>query len=119
MTARGPWLAPRAGHGHRDDHCHQVERITFPHKAGRLGLGDGSQLGVIQPFVLLDEMTGRATFHSCRGSQPDEVGSAQVLVELAVFASGSLSRLSYVVKRLEQRGWVRRERCPGDGRATR
>jgi DNA-binding MarR family transcriptional regulator len=38
--------------------------------------------------------------------------------ELAVFASGSLSRLSHVVKRLEQRRWVRRETCPGDGRAT-
>jgi DNA-binding MarR family transcriptional regulator len=38
--------------------------------------------------------------------------------ELAVVASGSLSRLSHVVTRLEQRGWVRREPCPGDGRAT-
>jgi DNA-binding MarR family transcriptional regulator len=38
--------------------------------------------------------------------------------DLAVFASGSLSRLSHVVTRLEQRGWVRRERCPSDGRAT-
>ena len=31
-------------------------------------------------------------------------------------ASGSLSRLSHVVSRLEARGWVRREPCPGDGR---
>lgn len=38
--------------------------------------------------------------------------------ELAVFASGSLSRLSHVVTRLEHRGWVRREPCPGDRRAT-
>lgn len=38
--------------------------------------------------------------------------------ELAVFASGSLSRLSHVVKRLEGRGWVRREPCPHDGRYT-
>jgi DNA-binding MarR family transcriptional regulator len=38
--------------------------------------------------------------------------------ELAVFANGSLSRLSHVVKRLEQRGWVRREPCPDDGRYT-
>jgi DNA-binding MarR family transcriptional regulator len=36
--------------------------------------------------------------------------------ELAAMASGSLSRLSHVVSRLEARGWVRREPCPGDGR---
>jgi DNA-binding MarR family transcriptional regulator len=38
--------------------------------------------------------------------------------ELANIVNGSLSRLSNVVKRLEQRGWVRREPCPGDGRIT-
>lgn len=37
---------------------------------------------------------------------------------LAGLANGSLSRLSHVVRRLEQRGWVRRERCPEDRRAT-
>ena len=36
--------------------------------------------------------------------------------ELAAMASGSLSRLSHVVARLEAKGWVRREPCPGDGR---
>jgi DNA-binding MarR family transcriptional regulator len=36
--------------------------------------------------------------------------------ELAATASSSLSRLSHVVSRLEARGWVRRESCPGDGR---
>ena len=36
--------------------------------------------------------------------------------ELAAMASGSLSRLSHVVSRLEAKGWVRREPCPGDGR---
>jgi DNA-binding MarR family transcriptional regulator len=36
--------------------------------------------------------------------------------ELAATASSSLSRLSHVVSRLEARGWVRREPCPGDGR---
>jgi DNA-binding MarR family transcriptional regulator len=36
--------------------------------------------------------------------------------DLAAMASGSLSRLSHVVSRLEARGWVRREPCPGDGR---
>ncbi len=36
--------------------------------------------------------------------------------DLAALASGSLSRLSHVVSRMESRGWVRREPCPGDGR---
>jgi DNA-binding MarR family transcriptional regulator len=36
--------------------------------------------------------------------------------ELAAIASSSLSRLSHVVSRLEAKGWVRREPCPGDGR---
>ena len=38
--------------------------------------------------------------------------------QLAEFANGSLSRLSHVVKRLELRGWVRRQPCVEDGRAT-
>ena len=36
--------------------------------------------------------------------------------ELAALASGSVSRLSHVVSRLEAKGWVRRESSPGDGR---
>jgi DNA-binding MarR family transcriptional regulator len=36
--------------------------------------------------------------------------------QLASMASGSMSRLSHVVSRLENRGWVRREASPGDGR---
>jgi DNA-binding MarR family transcriptional regulator len=38
--------------------------------------------------------------------------------ELAELASGSLSRLSHVVSRLEMRGWVHRQACPSDGRYT-
>jgi DNA-binding MarR family transcriptional regulator len=38
--------------------------------------------------------------------------------ELAEFVNGSLSRLSNVAKRLEQRGWLCREPDPGDGRYT-
>ena len=38
--------------------------------------------------------------------------------ELAEFANGSLSRLSNVAKRLEQRGWLTREPDPADGRYT-
>ena len=38
--------------------------------------------------------------------------------ELAHLANGSLSRLSNVVKRFEQRGWVERSPDPEDGRFT-
>ncbi|MBN6036837.1 MarR family winged helix-turn-helix transcriptional regulator [Amycolatopsis sp. 195334CR] len=38
--------------------------------------------------------------------------------QLAFLASGSLSRLSNVVKRCEQRGWVVRTPDPADGRYT-
>ncbi|MGM7648697.1 MarR family winged helix-turn-helix transcriptional regulator [Nocardia sp. JW2] len=38
--------------------------------------------------------------------------------ELAVLASGSLSRLSNVTKRCEQRGWIVRAPDPADGRYT-
>ncbi|MFK0251116.1 MarR family winged helix-turn-helix transcriptional regulator [Amycolatopsis azurea] len=38
--------------------------------------------------------------------------------ELAYLANGSLSRLSNVVKRFEQRGWVERTPDPADGRYT-
>ncbi|MEV5361152.1 MarR family transcriptional regulator, partial [Micrococcus luteus] len=38
--------------------------------------------------------------------------------ELAFLANGSLSRLSNVVKRFEQRGWMTRSSDPDDGRYT-
>jgi DNA-binding MarR family transcriptional regulator len=38
--------------------------------------------------------------------------------ELAFLTNGSLSRLSNVVKRFEQRGWVERSPDPSDGRYT-
>ena len=38
--------------------------------------------------------------------------------DLAARANASLSRLSHVVARLERRGWVRREVCGTDARAT-
>lgn len=40
------------------------------------------------------------------------------LKELARQSHASLSRLSHVVSRLEARGWVERQRCPTDARAT-
>jgi DNA-binding MarR family transcriptional regulator len=38
--------------------------------------------------------------------------------ELAIYANGSLSRLSRAVARLERRGWVTRRPDPADGRYT-
>jgi DNA-binding MarR family transcriptional regulator len=38
--------------------------------------------------------------------------------ELAIYAHGSLSRLSRAVARLERRGWVTRKPDPADGRFT-
>lgn len=40
------------------------------------------------------------------------------LSQLAAQANASLSRLSHVVTRLEKRGWVTRQACPDDARAT-
>jgi DNA-binding MarR family transcriptional regulator len=45
-------------------------------------------------------------------------GHTMRMSDLAVAAEGSLSRLSQVVGRLENRGWVRRTPDPGDGRYT-
>lgn len=42
----------------------------------------------------------------------------RTMSELAEFANASLSRLSHVVARLEQRGWVRRSACPTSARVT-
>ena len=42
----------------------------------------------------------------------------RLMSDLAFWANSSLSRLSHVVTRLEKQGWVRREACATDGRAT-
>lgn len=40
------------------------------------------------------------------------------MTSLAHLANGSLSRMSHTTRRLEQRAWVRRSRCPDDRRVT-
>jgi DNA-binding MarR family transcriptional regulator len=40
------------------------------------------------------------------------------MAELAALSNSSLSRLSHVVARLEERGWVHRSPCPDNGRVT-
>lgn len=52
-------------------------------------------------------------------SQVSEAPQRRIrMSELAQLANGSLSRLSNVVKRFEQRGWMRRSPDPTDGRYT-
>jgi DNA-binding MarR family transcriptional regulator len=43
-------------------------------------------------------------------------GRRMRMSDLAQFVNGSLSRLSNVAKRLEERGWIFREPCTTDGR---
>jgi DNA-binding MarR family transcriptional regulator len=45
-------------------------------------------------------------------------GRTRRMSELAELTNGSLSRLSHVMSRLEDRGWVRREPCQENGRFT-
>ncbi|MEV4805110.1 MarR family transcriptional regulator [Nonomuraea sp. NPDC049421] len=45
-------------------------------------------------------------------------GRAMRMSELAARAQSSQSRLSHAVRRLEERGWVRREPCPSDRRSS-
>jgi DNA-binding MarR family transcriptional regulator len=45
-------------------------------------------------------------------------GRALRMSDLAVRANSSPSRLSHAVARLEERGWVRRQPAPKDGRGT-
>lgn len=44
-------------------------------------------------------------------------GRTRLMSDLALWSNSSPSRLSHVVKRFEQQGWVRREACADDGRA--
>ena len=45
-------------------------------------------------------------------------GRSLQLKDLAAQSNATLSRLSHVLTRLENRGWVRREPCPGNARAS-
>ena len=45
-------------------------------------------------------------------------GRSLRMSELAALANSSPSRLSHAVARLEERGWIRREPAPADGRGT-
>ncbi|WP_312867765.1 MarR family winged helix-turn-helix transcriptional regulator [Amycolatopsis pithecellobii] len=81
-----------------------------------------STLLVVLPPVLDSRMQAVAElthFEYLVLSRLSEVpGRSMRISELAAFSHGSLSRMSHLVKRLEGRGWVRRETCADDARST-
>jgi DNA-binding MarR family transcriptional regulator len=67
----------------------------------------------------LQQEAGVTLFEYLTLSQMSEAPERRLrMSELAYLANGSLSRLSNVVKRFEQRGWVERSPDPDDGRYT-
>lgn len=67
----------------------------------------------------LQAASGLTLFEYLTLSQLSEAPDRRIrMSELAFLANGSLSRLSNVVKRFEQRGWVTRAPDPDDGRYT-
>jgi DNA-binding MarR family transcriptional regulator len=67
----------------------------------------------------LQQQSGLSLFEYLTLSHISEAPGRRLrMSELAYLASGSLSRLSNVVKRFEQRGWVERSPDPDDGRYT-
>ena len=67
----------------------------------------------------LQQEAGLTLFEYLALSQVSEAPERRLrMSELAYLANGSLSRLSNVVKRFEQRGWVERSPDPDDGRYT-
>ena len=48
----------------------------------------------------------------------EATGRTRQLSDVALGTNSSLSRLSHVISRLEKRGWVTRQVCSHDGRAT-
>ncbi|NBH04749.1 MarR family transcriptional regulator [Amycolatopsis sp. SID8362] len=67
----------------------------------------------------LQQAAGVTLFEYMTLSQISEAPDRRIrMSELAYLTNGSLSRLSNVVKRLENRGWVTRSPDPADGRYT-
>lgn len=67
----------------------------------------------------LQQRSGLTLFEYMTLSQMSEAPERRLrMSELAFLANGSLSRLSNVVKRFENKGWVKRYPDPTDGRYT-
>jgi DNA-binding MarR family transcriptional regulator len=102
-----------------DDGEQQVRWLNAEEKAAWTGLISMVMLLPGRLEAPLQQGHGLSLFEYMVLSQISEAADRQLrMSELAFLASGSLSRLSNVVKRLEQRGWVRRFPDPTDGRFT-
>jgi DNA-binding MarR family transcriptional regulator len=77
---------------------------------------------VVLPAELDSEMQRRAGItqfeYMVLAGLSEAPGRTRRISDLARFTRGSLSRMSHLIKRLETRGWVRREPDPADGRYT-
>ena len=101
------------------DPSEEVEWLTPEEKEAWTGL---VSLVLLLPGLLespLQHAAGLTLFEYLTLSHISEAPERRLrMSELAYLANGSLSRLSNVVKRFEQRGWVRRSPDPSDGRYT-
>lgn len=81
-----------------------------------------SALLIVLPGELDGEMqrlAGMTQFeYTVLAALSENPGRTMRISTLAQLARGSLSRMSHLIKRLEKRGWVRREPDPTDGRYT-
>ncbi|MFC6018053.1 MarR family winged helix-turn-helix transcriptional regulator [Plantactinospora solaniradicis] len=111
MTTRGPKS--------QDDATDEAPWLTADEKEAWTGL---ISLALLLPGRLeapLQRTAGLTLFEYLTLSHISEAPQRQLrMSELAYLTNGSLSRLSNVVKRLEQRGWVERSPDPQDGRYT-
>jgi DNA-binding MarR family transcriptional regulator len=97
----------------------EIEWLTPDEKEAWTGL---VSLVLLLPGLLespLQQAAGLTLFEYLTLSHISEAPERRLrMSELAYLANGSLSRLSNVVKRFEQRGWVERSPDPSDGRYT-
>lgn len=95
-----PWLDPHEQAAWRT--FMYATRLLFDHFERELQRTSGMPMAYYEVLVRLSEAPGRAMRMS----------------ELADLAQNSRSRLSHAVARLEEAGWVRRERCRSDRRGA-
>ena len=81
-----------------------------------------SALLIVLPGELDSEMqrlAGMTQFeYTVMAGLSEAPGRTMRISTLAQLSRGSISRMSHLIKRLERRGWVRREADPQDGRYT-
>lgn len=96
-----------------------VDWLTPPEKEGWTGLASLILLLPARLEQTLQQQAGLGLFEYLVLSQVSEAPERRIrMSELAYLTNGSLSRLSNVVKRFEQRGWMERSPDPDDGRYT-